>query len=99
MNDEIARDREFFTRLAETNPELVRTLSLLMDELPRADLAPAMMRTLGERVRRIGETMIGRADRLEHDHPVVDVAASDEFRPGRRSHPESGIREQKGVTA
>lgn len=24
MNDEIARDREFFTRLAETNPELGR---------------------------------------------------------------------------
>lgn len=63
VNDAIDRDRELFARIAEVNPGVVRTLSLLLSELDGGGLDPTTMRELGDRIRRIGETSIMRAGR------------------------------------
>jgi len=42
----------------------VRTLGLLIGELTDPELEPDLLRRLGELIRRIGETVIARAERL-----------------------------------
>lgn len=64
VNDAIARDRELFSRIAETHPGIVRTLDVLIGELDAADLDPETLRQLGDRVRRIGNKLIERAGRM-----------------------------------
>lgn len=61
---DVERDRELFIRVAETCPGIARTLSVLIGELADIDLEPAVLRQLGERVRRVGETIVMRADRV-----------------------------------
>ncbi|MFO7190881.1 MULTISPECIES: hypothetical protein [Thermocrispum] len=63
MND-IERDAILFARIAETEPGIVRTLGLLIGELTDPELEPDLLRRLGELIRRIGETVIARAERL-----------------------------------
>jgi hypothetical protein len=70
--DDVERDRELFTRVAETHPGLVRTLSVLIGELADVDLEPAVLRTFGERVRRVGDTLVMRADRI-----TIDASSSE----------------------
>lgn len=63
MNDAIERDRELFSRIAQTHPGIVRTLDVLIGELDGADLDPETLRQLGDRVRRVGDKLIERANR------------------------------------
>lgn len=67
MNDAIERDRELFTRIAATQPGLVRTLSVLVDEVERVELDPDVQCQLGDRIRRIGQKMIENAARIVID--------------------------------
>lgn len=64
MNDAIRRDREFFAQLAGTHPGIVRTLDVLIGELESADLDPESLRQLGDRIQRIGDKLVERADRV-----------------------------------
>lgn len=58
-----AVDREVFGHIARTNPGLIRTLLLLLAELTELDeLPPELRQALGEHLRRVGETVIARAD-------------------------------------
>lgn len=67
MNDQIARDRELFARVAETHPGLVRTLDVLLGELAELDLEPDVQRELGDRIRKVGDKVIADADRITID--------------------------------
>lgn len=59
-------DREVFNRIAQTNPGIVRTLLLLLAELSDLDgLAPDLRRALGEHLRRVGDTVIARAEHAD----------------------------------
>lgn len=60
----VDQDRELFGRIAETHPGIVRTLDVLVAELRAADLDPALMRLLGDRIRRIGTRVTTNADRM-----------------------------------
>lgn len=62
--DDVEVDRELYARVAETHPGIVRTLSLLVGELAEVDdIDPPMLRVLGDRVRRVGDTLVARAAR------------------------------------
>lgn len=61
-----AVDREVFDCVAQTRPGIVRSLLLLLAELTElGDLSPELQRALGEHLRRMGETVIARADRAD----------------------------------
>ncbi|WP_156899123.1 MULTISPECIES: hypothetical protein [Thermocrispum] len=64
MKDAVDRDTELFTAVAQTHPGIVRTLHILINELDAACglLDPEVQRQPGERVRRIGDTVISRVD-------------------------------------
>jgi len=64
VNDAIECDRELFSRIAQTHPGIVRTLDVLIGELDGTDLDRETLRQLGDRVRRIGDKLIERADRV-----------------------------------
>lgn len=73
--DDVEVDRELFTRIAETHPGIVRTLSVLVGELADVDeLEPSVLRVLSDRIRRIGDTLIARADRLAPPLTVIDCS-------------------------
>lgn len=72
MNSDVDRDRRLFARVAETNPGLVRTLGVLIGELQASELPPPdVLRAYGEHVRRLGDTIVARADALEYPPPTV----------------------------
>lgn len=63
-SDAVALERELFARVAQTHPGVIRTLGVLLAELSDLDgLAPDLARALGEHLRRVGDTVISRADR------------------------------------
>lgn len=67
-SDALARDRELFARVAETHPAVIRTLGLLLADLCDLDgLEPELARALGEHLRRVGYTVIRRADRARSE--------------------------------
>lgn len=45
---------------------------MLIGELADVDLEPAVLRTFGERVRRVGDTLVMRADRI-----TIDASSSE----------------------
>lgn len=61
---DVERDRELFAAVAATRPDLIRTVSLLVAELADVDLPPELLRGLGGHMRRLGDTMTMRADRI-----------------------------------
>lgn len=69
---DVERDRELFTRVAESHPGIVRTLSVLIGELADLDLDAPLQRELGDRIRRVGDTLIMRADRV-----VIEASSSE----------------------
>lgn len=69
---EIERDRELFIRIAESHPGIVRTLSVLIGELADLDLEAPLQRALGDRIRRVGDTVVMRADRI-----VLEASSSE----------------------
>lgn len=63
-SDVVALDRELFARVAQSHPGVIRTLGVLLAELSELDgLAPDFARALGEHLRRVGDTVIRRAER------------------------------------
>ncbi|MFO7190981.1 hypothetical protein [Thermocrispum agreste] len=63
----VETDTLLFTTIAQSCPGIVRTLTLLIRELTEADLEPATMRMLGERIQRIGEAVSAHAKRSTWD--------------------------------
>lgn len=61
-------DRELFCRIAETHPGIVRTLGVLIGELTELDLDPDAASRLGDRLRRLGDTVIKRFGHVTIDH-------------------------------
>lgn len=64
---DVERDRELFCAVAETRPDLIRTVSVLVAELADVDLPPELLRGLGGHMHRLGDTLCMRADRLTID--------------------------------
>ncbi|MFO7193333.1 hypothetical protein [Thermocrispum sp.] len=64
----VAADRRLFERIAQVRPGIIRTLLILLGDLEDLlDLPTGVQKALGERIRRIGETVMARADRASGD--------------------------------